>query len=78
MSDHFFLAGRIIMHTVIKGPSEQKTKLVFLHPKSHKNLSLRNFKCAARIITPGEHLHKKAGVRAGNFENDPYKIIRGT
>ena len=59
------------MHTVIKGPSEKKTKLVSLHPKSHKNLSLLNFKCAARIITPGEQLHKKAGVRAGNFQKRP-------
>ena len=55
---------RVIMPTVVKGPS-------------HQNLSLLNFKCAARIITPrGTPLHKKAGVRAGNLENEPYKIIK--
>ena len=44
---------------------------------SHQNLSLLNFKCAARIIIPrGTPLHKKAGVRAGNFENEHYKIIK--
>ena len=41
-----------------KGPfcrSYQKlTKLVSRHPKSHQNLSLLNFKCTARIITPGD------------------------
>ena len=34
---------------------------------SHQNLSLLNFKCAS---------HKKAGARAGNFENEHYKIIK--
>ena len=51
------------------------TKLGSLHQKSHQNLSLLNFKCAARVITPRiTPLRKRVGVRAGNFENDPYKI----
>ena len=66
-----------------KGPFrtsyKRQTKLVSLHPKSHQNLSLLNFKCAARIIIPGgTRLHKRAGVHAGNSENDPNKIIKGT
>ena len=45
----------------------------------HGNLSLLNFKCAARISTPqGTPIHKRARMRAGNFENDPYEIIKGT
>ena len=54
-------------------------KTFSLHRKSHQNLSLLNFKCAARISTPrGTSIHKRARMRAGNFENDPYKIIKGT
>ena len=26
----------------------------------------------------GTPIHKRARMRAGNFENDPYKIIKGT
>ena len=49
--------------------------LVSLRQKSHKNLSLLDFKRAARISTPwGTPLHKRAGVRARNFENDCYKL----
>ena len=66
-----------------KGPfrisKETLTKLVSLQQKSHQNLSLLNFKSAARIITPwGTPLLRRAGLRAGNFENEPYKIIKGT
>ena len=41
------------------------TKLVSLRQKSHQNLSLLHFKCAARIITPqGIPLQKRGwGVR---------------
>ena len=43
------------------------------------NLSLLNFKCAARISTPrGTPIHRRARMRTGNFENDPYKVIKGT
>ena len=57
-------------------------KFFSLHRKSHQNLSLLNFECAARISTPrppqGTPIHKRARVRAENFGNDPYKIIKGT
>ena len=54
-------------------------KTFFSSPKITSNLSLLNFKCAARISTPrGTPIHKRARVRAGNFENDPCKIIKGT
>ena len=29
------------------------------------------------LAPPGAPLHKRAGVRAWNFENDRYKIIKG-
>ena len=32
--------------------------------------------CCTHHHPPGTPLHKKAGVRAGNFENEPYKIIK--
>ena len=50
------------------------TKLVALRQKSHQNLSLLNFKCAARISTPRRE--RGGGARAWNFENDRYKIIK--
>ena len=44
-----------------KGPFRSSyqtlTKLVSLHQKSHQDLSLLNFKCAARISTPGGPLY---------------------
>ena len=66
-----------------KGPFRSSyktlTKLFSLHRKSHQNLSLLNFKCAARISTPrGTLIHKRARMRTGNLANDPYKIIKGT
>ena len=48
-----------------KGPFRSSyymlTKFVSLRQKSHQNLSLLNFKCTARISTPWDHLHKRAG-----------------
>ena len=52
------------------------TKLVSHHPKSHQNLSLLNFKCAPRIITPGGHIYIRGRVRAWHFENDPNRAIQ--
>ena len=66
-----------------KGPFRSSyktlTKLFSLHRKSHQNLSLLNFKYAARISTPRRTpIHKRARMRAGNFENDPCNTIKGT
>ena len=77
---HNCLAGRVIKHTVVESSSYKTlTTLFSLHRKSHKNLSLLNFKCAARISTRrGTPTHQRARMRAGNFENDPCKIRNGT
>ena len=75
------LAGRIIMHTVVNGPSAQATRRwqnLFLFTQNHIKICPKVQVCCTYHHLRGTHLHKRAGVRAGNFENDPYKIIKGT
>ena len=83
MSEHFvgfpsFGGTRNYAHGV-KGPFRTSyytlTKLFSLHPKSHQNLSLLNFKCAARIITPGGHIYIRGrGCTPGISKTTPLKL----
>ena len=82
MSEHFDglppSGGSVIMHTVVKGPSSQATRCwqnLFLSTKNHIKFCPCYISSVLHVSSPlGEPLHNRAGVRAGNFENDPSKI----
>ena len=67
-----------------KGPFrisyETPTKLVSLHQKltSKFVLAKSQVRCCTYQHPHGTPLHKRVGVHAWNFENDCYKIIKGT
>ena len=75
------MGGRVIMHTVVKGPSALATRRwqnMFLFAKITSEFVLAKCRVLHVLAPPGTPLHKRAGVRAWNFENDRYKIIKGT
>ena len=67
------------MHKVVKGPPHKlldADKTCFSSHKITSKFVLAKFQVCCTYHHPrGTHLHKWVGVRAGNFENDPYKII---
>ena len=54
-------------------------KTFFSSPKITSKFVLAKFQvCCTYQLPPGTPMYKRARMRAGNFENDPYKIIKGT
>ena len=54
-------------------------KICFSSPRMASKFFLAKFQVCCTYHHPRRtHLHNRAGVRAGNFENDFYKFIKGT
>ena len=68
------------MHTVVKGPSALATGGgQNSSPKITSKFVVAKFQvCCMYHHLRGTHLQKTSGMRAGNSENDPYEIIKGT
>ena len=86
MSEHFIgfppFGGTRNLHAVVRALPHKLLnahKTCFPSPKIASKFVLAKFQVCCTYHHPRRtHLHNRAGVRAGNFENDFYKIIKGT